>query len=423
MFERVPPVSEVDVLTAPDAVAAELATSLPRGEDVPALLLLDPESLSDAGRVDLLVAFERHLALVQAAQQQVLASLDGRAVDWSGTKVVDYTREQVGAALRLSPGSAEHRLTTARTLVERLPATLGLLRRGQLSYLHAMKLADAITPFDDQTAAKIEQRVLTRAADQTLSQFGASLRRAVIAADPRRAEQRAEEALAQRRVVFTPQADGITEVWALLPADGAALIETVLNSLAGTPTGDRTADQRRADALVDVFARVLGDPALPQAHGQRPAIGVTVAISTLLGCDEQPAELDGYGPITAALARRLATDQTGTWRRLVTDDTGQLLDYGRKTYRPPANLTDHIITRDKTCTFPGCQRAARLCDLDHREPWCDGGATDSDNVGALCQRHHNAKHHAGWYVKRRQDGTSTWTSPTGHRYVARPPDG
>ncbi len=421
MFEHPPPVSEVDVLTSPDAVAAELASSLPRTEDISALVLLDPDSLSDAGRVDLLVAFERHIALLQAAQQQVLASLNGRALDWSGKKLIDYTREQVGAALRLSPGTAERRLSVARTLIDRLPATLELLRGGQLTYLHAMKLVEAVSPFDAETTRKIEQRVLRHAPEQTLAQFGTSLRRAVIAADPRRAEQRHEDAVAERRVVFTPQDDGVTELWALLPADGAALIETVLNSLGNAQTDNRSADQRRADALVDVFARALSDPSLPEQHGQRPAIQVTVQLSTLLSCDEQPADLDGYGPITAALARRLAADQSGTWRRLVTDDTGQLLDYGRKTYRPPANLTDHVIARDRTCTFPGCRRAAKLCDLDHTEAWTDGGDTNSDNVAPLCARHHNAKHHAGWRVKHRQDGTRTWTSPTGHTY-AMPPD-
>ena len=84
MFEQRSPVSEVDVLESPDAVAAELATSLPRRDDVAALAMLDPDTLPDAGRVDLLVACQRHIALLQAAQQQVLASLDGRALDWSG---------------------------------------------------------------------------------------------------------------------------------------------------------------------------------------------------------------------------------------------------------------------------------------------------------------------------------------------------
>ncbi|HEY3088215.1 MAG TPA: DUF222 domain-containing protein, partial [Jatrophihabitantaceae bacterium] len=196
---------------------------------------------------------------------------------WTGPAASSWiTREQVGAALRLSPGTAERRLSIARTLVDRLPATLELLRTGRITYLHAMKLAEAVNPFDAQTTAKIEQRVLARAADQTLSQFDASLRRAVIAVDPRRADQRHHDAIAERRVVFTPHDDGITELWALLPADGAAVIETVLNSLPSAQTDARSADQRRADALVDVFTRVLGDPALPEQHGQRPAINVTV---------------------------------------------------------------------------------------------------------------------------------------------------
>jgi Domain of unknown function (DUF222)/HNH endonuclease len=224
-------------------------------------------------------------------------------------------------------------------------------------------------------------------------------------------------------VVFTPQDDGITELWALLPAQGPALIEAVLHSLASGQTDALSADQRRADALIDVFTRVLADPNLPEQHGQRPAINVTVSLGTLLGCDEQPAHLDGYGPITAALARHLATDETGTWRRLITDPTGQLLDPGRRTYRPAANLTDHILARDHTYTFPGCPRPAKLCDLDHGQAWSDGGATTTENISALCQRHHNAKHHAGWRVHRRRDGTLEWTSPTGHHYAVRSRDG
>ena len=70
MFEHAPPVSEVDALECPDAVAAELASSLPRAEDISALVLLDPDLLCDAGRVDLLVAFERHIALLQPASSR-----------------------------------------------------------------------------------------------------------------------------------------------------------------------------------------------------------------------------------------------------------------------------------------------------------------------------------------------------------------
>jgi len=231
--------------------------------------------------------------------------------------------------------------------------------------------------------------------------------------------------LAQRRVVITPKEDGMAELWAWLPAEGAALVKTVLDSLATvkTPGDGRVIDQRRADAFVDAFARVLGDPTLPEHHGQRPAIQVTIAASTLLGCDELPADLDGYGPITAALARRIATDPTGTWRRLLTDPaTGQLLEYGRKTYRPPKALADHVIARDRTCVFPHCRRPARLCDLDHRETWCTSGETCEHNLHPLCERHHYTRHNANWQIRRTDDGTYHWTAPTNHTYTVQPPD-
>ena len=387
--------------------------------------MLDPSALSDAGRIDVLIALERQIAWLTAAQQYVLASLDGRALDWQGKQAIDYTQEQVGAALRLSPGHAADRLSVGRTLVDRLPKTLAMLDRGEITYLHARRLAEAVVPFDAKTTAKIEDRVLTRAADQTVGQLCASVRRAVIAADPHRAEERRAEAIAQRCVVITAQPDGVAELCALLPAEGAALIKTVLDSLASVKTSGetRTMDQRRADALIDVFARVLGDPALPEQHGQRPTIQVTVAASTLLGYDENPAHLDGYGPITAHTARRIAADQSGTWHRILTDPTtSQVLEHGRKTYRPPRALADHVITRDRTCVFPTCTRPARHCELDHGEAWCTGGTTCEHNLHPLCTRHHHTKHNARWQVTRQPGGSYHWTSPTGHTYTVHPPD-
>ncbi len=105
----------------------------------------------------------------------------------------------------------------------------------------------------------------------------------------------------------------------------------------------------------------------------RPAIQVTIALSTLLGLDDQPGELAGHGPIPAPLARHIAADPTSTWRRLITDPTGNLLDYRTTTYRPPANLTRFVTARDQTCTFPGCRRSAQRCDLDHQIPASAGG--------------------------------------------------
>jgi hypothetical protein len=147
----------------------------------------------------------------------------------------------------------------------------------------------------------------------------------------------------------------------------------------------RSRDQRRADGLVQLGIDALNGYArcptcvvrddTPQAGtgprrlGLRPTIQVSVALSTLLGQDEQPGELAGYGPIPAHVARRLAADRTGTWRRLVTDELGRLRDYGRTRYRPPADLHDFVVARDQTCAFPTCHRQASRCELDHIDPW------------------------------------------------------
>ena len=127
--------------------------------------------------------------------------------------------------------------------------------------------------------------------------------------------------------------------------------------------------------------------------------------------------MDGTGPIPASVARRIAADETGTWRRLVTDEMGRLLDYGRSTYRPPKDLAEHVIARDRTCRFKNCNRKSCRCELDHVLAWDEGGLTSEPNLHGLCGRHHHGKHQAGWRPDRLDDGTIEWTSPTGHKYV------
>jgi hypothetical protein len=152
-------------------------------------------------------------------------------------------------------------------------------------------------------------------------------------------------------------------------------------------------------------------------------VGVTVGLTTLLGLDQLPGELAGYGPIPADQARELAAQ--GTWRRLLTDPvTGALLDYGTSRYTPPAHLAAHVVARDQTCVFPGCRVRADRCDLDHRVPFdADGGtgATSDVNLSALCRPHHRLKQQPGWRLAGYADGTLAWRTPTGHRYLRRPP--
>jgi len=416
----------LDAAVAPDDVAAWAASVTPGSAVVKTLAVLDPLQLSHEGRVDALAALEKHISWIQAQQHRLLAVMaaDPAVSTPAGELDKQWVREDVACALRLSAVTASDRLELA-TALTRLPATLDLLERGEIRTHHARHLAQTVLTLDGATATVIETAVLGKAPEQSLASFKRAVRRALLRAAPHRAEERHVEAMTMRRVVRTPDADGMSAIWMLLPDSGASTFMTAIDALARRVQADdpRTADQRRAHAAIQLALDALTGTtsgALPREHGMRPSVQVTVALSTLLGLDEQPGDLDGHGPIPASVARRIAADQTGTWRRLVTDEMGRLLDYGRNTYRPPKDLTEHVIARDRTCRFPNCNRKAGRCELDHRQPWEQGGATNEANLDALCSRHHHGKHQAGWRPKRLDDGSTEWTSPTGHRYTEPP---
>ncbi|MFP5021598.1 DUF222 domain-containing protein [Pseudonocardia phyllosphaerae] len=194
-------------------------------------------------------------------------------------------------------------------------------------------------------------------------------------------------------------------------------------TIAATPTatGAAIAELTGVDPeiIATAVAEVLACKPDPNATiGRKPLIQVVVGLDTLLG-GSRPGEITGHGPIPATTARALAAG--GDWKRLVTDPvTGQLLDYGRNTYRPPANLHDHVHGRDGTCRGPDCER--RIRDLDHHQDWGKDGHTVDHNLFGLCQRHHKLKDVTGWHALVRPDGGLTWISPDGYQSTTYPKD-
>ncbi|GAA4876373.1 HNH endonuclease signature motif containing protein [Actinomycetospora straminea] len=187
------------------------------------------------------------------------------------------------------------------------------------------------------------------------------------------------------------------------------------------PTEPTDAGGRPRAAADAPTARSSATPT--RAPTRRPRdvqIRVVVPADTLLGLDDRPGELVGYGPITADTARALAAEGDATWRRVLTDPaTGAVLDVGHQRYRPPAAMAEHVRNRDLTCTFPGCRVPAQACDLDHLVPYGPDegdGRTAADNLGPECRHHHRIKHLPGWAVARGPDGSVLWTTPTGRRY-------
>ena len=226
------------------------------------LAAADPGSLEDEALVDAICGWERLASWVAAGQLAAIAELARRRrpLDRDGADrgggdpgrrgpghpglpaVSEFAVDELAAALRLSRCAAGTRLLVAVELAERLPETAAALRAGELDALKARRIVEATTRLPDSAASAVERRVLPRAGEQTVSQLRTSLSRAVLAVDPADAEVRHQRAVADRRVCITPQEDGMAELWALLPADGAAAIRGTLDLLARRGRQQRWAD-------------------------------------------------------------------------------------------------------------------------------------------------------------------------------------
>ncbi|WP_410787156.1 HNH endonuclease signature motif containing protein [Kribbella sp. C-35] len=190
----------------------------------------------------------------------------------------------------------------------------------------------------------------------------------------------------------------------------------------------RTAEQRRADVAADLFEHILHNGLdwlgrrLPDQHRRRPHIEVVVPASSLLGLDDDPAELTGYGPIPADMARRIAAD--GTWRRLLTDPAnGTVLEASTTRHDPGALVTETLLARHPVCAWPGCNRTSRDCDRDHLTPFTQSRRTTLTGLAPYCEYHHVIKDTPawGWTTTAHPNGSLTLTTPTGHRYTTIPP--
>lgn len=408
--------------------------SLPPGVELAeALTRLEPADASGHDLVEAIRAWERLASWAAARQLACIAELAyrrpvvGPEADQTpppvqrAPQVSEFAADEIAAALRTSRRAADQRLDLALTLADRLPAAQAALAAGRIDLARARALADVTTPLSDHQAAAVALVAVGPAEEQTPAQLRAAASRIALAVDPAAAAARHSTEVAGRRVERWPLPDGMAELRAILRADAAETVWAALTARARQAVGEgdeRSLDARRADVLVDLATAALDDPSLPREHRARPHIRVTVPATTLLGLDDAPAELAGYGPLPAAVAREIAAE--GTWQRLLTDPaTGALREVGRHTYTPPAAMAEHVLARDRTCRFPGCRQPAERCDLDHTRPHPQG-PTCACNLGPCCRRHHRLKHRTRWRLEQPQPGHFDWTSPTGHTYRVRP---
>jgi hypothetical protein len=364
-------------------------------------------------------------------------------------------RAEVAGALTISEGAAERLLVEASLLTTELPVTLAALQAGSISWQHARIMCDETEGLSPEAAAAFEAHFLDpEAPGAARGCFAGDLAPARFRAKARywrerhhqdSIEARHQHSVQDRRLEYRPDRDGMAWFSAYLPADQAAGIwnrtTAIARGLQG-PTETRTLTQLRAD----VFSTRLLTPN-HRAHGTHGADGkegvpagdattgsglvggvtspaaqvlVTVPVFSLLGMTDEPATLDGYGPIPASMARRLVADgATSFFRVLVDPRDGAPLEIGRTSYRLTKPMRHWLRLRDARCTFPGCSNHSLDNDADHILAWADGGGTGVANLGQPCPKHHRLKHATAWRpVGATKNNPPGWTSPAGRHYPA-----
>ena len=366
-----------------------------------------------AAMADVLAEAERH--------PEVFVVVDGEPTPTDLKIAHDAAIADLAVRLSLAEGTVALLAHQAATIRSRAPRTWELFRDGGISAANARRLADTL---DGMPTATVSDAALDdRAVDIARlapARFGERLRVLRERLHPRALEERHREAADGRRVVREDGHDGMAWLGFELPAPQVQAawerIDVAARHLADRPDERRTLEQLRAD----VGADLLTGGNVPET-APRVAVGVLVPMMTLLGLSEEPATLDGYGPIDGETARRLAAHAPSFHRILTHPVSGTILDVDRTVYRPPADLTRWLRLRDGTCRFPGCGRSAMHCDLDHNIRWSRGGPTAADNLASLSRRHHTLKERSRWSVEQRSGGILVWTSPTGHVSTSDPP--
>jgi hypothetical protein len=395
-------------------MAPEDASADPIGRLASAVAQADRlATIAAAFRDELVATAYREGTAEYAARLTHLAPAERR--EWAARAML----AELACALRMPEGTLAKRLARQSALAA-FPRFREANAAGLVSSWHCDVMLDVFGGVADEAAlAAADAALIEKAIAVTASELRVPARRWRARHVPRTDDERRRNC-ADRRVDVSPADDDLCWLTALLPAPQAMAIYHTLSDIAASvkdADDKRTLPQLRADVLCDLL---LDAPTGEGSRGIVPTVVLTVPALSLLGRSDEPAALEGFGPIDIETARELCALAPSFVRVLTHPETGAVLSVGRERYRPPADLKTALAIRDETCRFPGCRRRAMRCDLDHARAWDHHGSTDIDNLEHLCRKHHRLKHEVGWDVGHEGGGVISWTSPAGRRYRTEP---
>jgi Domain of unknown function (DUF222) len=387
----------------------------------------------EAALVERIAELERIKCAAAAGQARAAAAFEAArrsAEAAAGVPAAQRGRgvaSEIALARRDSPARGGRHLGFAKALVHEMPHTLAALESGALSEWRATLIVreSACLDIDDRRTLDAELCADPAGlAGMGDARIAAAAKAIAYRLDPHAVVDRAAKAEDERTVTIRPAPDTMTYLTALLPVAQGVSVYAALRREADTRFDGRSRGQVMADTLVE---RITGQSATVPAP---IAVNLVLSDETLLGGDSAPADISGYGPIPAAVARAMvfsaATDRRSraTLRRLYAHpQTGALLTMESRARLFPRGLATFIELRDQRCRTPYCDAPIRH--RDHAQPWANGGPTTAANGLGSCERCNYAKEAAGWRVNtsidEKHSHTAEFTTPTGHTYRSEAP--
>lgn len=211
------------------------------------------------------------------------------------------------AALLMLTGRGAGRVLDLAIALRRLPLTARALEAGVIDLPRVSVIADETTGLDDDHAAAVEQHVLVRAPGQTTSQVRAAARRAVIAADPRAARKRQEQAQREARVERWDEHAGTAALAGRdLPPAAVIAADQHISALArGLRAAGLagTADQLRAQAFLALLSGTPASSLLPAGQQQPGSAANGSSTSADPGLPGQPGMPGNSGEASSPVPR------------------------------------------------------------------------------------------------------------------------
>jgi len=321
--------------------------------------------------------------------------------------------------------SRARRLVEAAEKVGELPALSDALSEGRLTLDVFAPLAAVATRETDAELARESEHWTPKQARR-------------LAAEVRGATQ--ADSAAQFRRRFVRFDDERCLLWAQLTKDAYALVKAAVvgrarrhdHPSAGDPDYVRF-ESRCADALLDIClergrraaggardasdARAGGGDARIHSGGQTTMIVHTDLDRLLYGDGYGHASIEGVGPISAEVARRLACNAHITMSFDAPD--GTCLDQKPLQRDPSDAQRIEIRRRDGGCRFPGCG-CRNVTDVHHVLWASKQGPTVMSNLLTLCVAHHSRVHELGWKLDGDAQGEVRFASPQGRVFVSTP---